>query len=58
MHQLSCRACGESLPASWNEILFVEGRRVIACPTCGARYLWFLWHRASLVGLRHDTVEA
>jgi DNA-directed RNA polymerase subunit RPC12/RpoP len=55
---LSCRACGESIPASWNEILFVEGRRVIACPTCGARYLWLLWHRAGLVGLRHDSVEA
>jgi hypothetical protein len=58
MRQLSCHACGESIPASWDEVLFVEGRRVIACPACGARYLWMLWHRVGLIGLRHESVEA
>ena len=54
MRHLSCRVCGEAVPAAWEDVSFVDGRRVAACPYCGAHYLWQLWHRAGLGWLHHE----
>jgi hypothetical protein len=48
MRNLFCRVCGEQFPADWTEVGLIEGRRVLECGTCGARFPWHLCGRHGL----------